>query len=395
MGAAALLVASGCPPGHSPSHVGLDPVWARAQEAGIPVVFHVGGTGDLIDPSLLPQRTADPARLPRRRGELPLGRLHGHPRSAGADAGHDDLRRRARAVPATCASASSSRARSGCRRGRARWSRPSTRSPATRSGCRRCRCARPSTCGARSASRRTRPRTSAGSSSSPAPRSACSRRTTPTSRAVAARSSGSRPRSADTDADAPRALLHEQLPRPHGLGRGRPGRLIRHGGRRRRLRRAGRLARPGHARRHDGRGRTAGRVPRRLPLAVQHRAAPVCGVDLEAERDLPRRPAGRDVRRARAAGRPARHRGRSSAARPATRSTSSSGADGHEGPDGVPLLDALPDRFVGRRVDLVDVGAATTSAWCSPRCAPIVARPRPGPWLTLEQAEVIPPGHPA
>ena len=51
MGAAALLVASGCPPGHSPSHLGLDPVWAAAQEAGIPVVFHVGGTGDLIDPS--------------------------------------------------------------------------------------------------------------------------------------------------------------------------------------------------------------------------------------------------------------------------------------------------------------------------------------------------------
>ena len=51
MGAAALLVASGCPPDHSPSHIGLDPVWARAQEAGIPVVFHVGGTGDLIDPA--------------------------------------------------------------------------------------------------------------------------------------------------------------------------------------------------------------------------------------------------------------------------------------------------------------------------------------------------------
>ncbi len=49
MGAAALLVASGCPPGHSPSHVGLDPVWAQAEEAGIPVVFHVGGTADLID----------------------------------------------------------------------------------------------------------------------------------------------------------------------------------------------------------------------------------------------------------------------------------------------------------------------------------------------------------
>ena len=51
MGAAALLVASGCPKGHSPSHLGLDGVWARAQEAGIPVVFHVGGTGDLIDPA--------------------------------------------------------------------------------------------------------------------------------------------------------------------------------------------------------------------------------------------------------------------------------------------------------------------------------------------------------
>ena len=51
MGAAALLIASGCPAGHSPSHLELDAVWARAQEAGIPVTFHVGGTGDLIDPS--------------------------------------------------------------------------------------------------------------------------------------------------------------------------------------------------------------------------------------------------------------------------------------------------------------------------------------------------------
>jgi predicted TIM-barrel fold metal-dependent hydrolase len=48
-GAAALLVASGCPPGHSPSHRRLDPVWRQAEEAGLPVVFHVGGTGDLID----------------------------------------------------------------------------------------------------------------------------------------------------------------------------------------------------------------------------------------------------------------------------------------------------------------------------------------------------------
>jgi predicted TIM-barrel fold metal-dependent hydrolase len=49
-GAAALLVASGCPPRYSPSHLDVDRVWAQAQEAGIPVVFHVGGTGTLIDP---------------------------------------------------------------------------------------------------------------------------------------------------------------------------------------------------------------------------------------------------------------------------------------------------------------------------------------------------------
>ncbi len=48
-GAAALLVASGCPPRYSPSHTDLYPVWEQAQDANIPVVFHVGGTGDLID----------------------------------------------------------------------------------------------------------------------------------------------------------------------------------------------------------------------------------------------------------------------------------------------------------------------------------------------------------
>jgi predicted TIM-barrel fold metal-dependent hydrolase len=47
-GAAALLVASGCPAQHSQSHLALDRVWAQAQDAGLPVVFHVGGTGDLI-----------------------------------------------------------------------------------------------------------------------------------------------------------------------------------------------------------------------------------------------------------------------------------------------------------------------------------------------------------
>ncbi len=50
LGCRALLVASACPRRHSPSHIGLDPVWARAQEARIPVVFHVGGGGRLLDP---------------------------------------------------------------------------------------------------------------------------------------------------------------------------------------------------------------------------------------------------------------------------------------------------------------------------------------------------------
>jgi predicted TIM-barrel fold metal-dependent hydrolase len=50
-GAAALLVASGCPPSFSPSHVDLFSVWAQAEEAGVPIVFHVGGTGELIDPN--------------------------------------------------------------------------------------------------------------------------------------------------------------------------------------------------------------------------------------------------------------------------------------------------------------------------------------------------------
>ncbi len=43
MGAAALLIASNPPRHHSPSHVGFDRVWAQAQEAGVPIVFHVGG----------------------------------------------------------------------------------------------------------------------------------------------------------------------------------------------------------------------------------------------------------------------------------------------------------------------------------------------------------------
>ena len=43
MGAKALMVPSWCPQNHSPSHVDLFPVWSMAQEAGLPILFHVGG----------------------------------------------------------------------------------------------------------------------------------------------------------------------------------------------------------------------------------------------------------------------------------------------------------------------------------------------------------------
>jgi predicted TIM-barrel fold metal-dependent hydrolase len=49
-GCKALMIASACPANHSPSHIALDRVWAQAAEARIPVVMHVGGTGQLLSP---------------------------------------------------------------------------------------------------------------------------------------------------------------------------------------------------------------------------------------------------------------------------------------------------------------------------------------------------------
>lgn len=51
MGCKALLVPSRCPKTHSPSHIALDRVWAQAEEAGLPIVFHVGGGGPLLSPA--------------------------------------------------------------------------------------------------------------------------------------------------------------------------------------------------------------------------------------------------------------------------------------------------------------------------------------------------------
>ena len=43
LGAKALVVPSRHPPGFSASHRELDPLWAVAQDAGVPILFHVGG----------------------------------------------------------------------------------------------------------------------------------------------------------------------------------------------------------------------------------------------------------------------------------------------------------------------------------------------------------------
>ncbi len=43
LGCKGLVIPSVAPPGHSPSHTALDPLWALAQEAGLPILTHVGG----------------------------------------------------------------------------------------------------------------------------------------------------------------------------------------------------------------------------------------------------------------------------------------------------------------------------------------------------------------
>lgn len=43
LGCKAIVIPSRCPPEHSPSHIELDPLWATIADAGLPVLFHVGG----------------------------------------------------------------------------------------------------------------------------------------------------------------------------------------------------------------------------------------------------------------------------------------------------------------------------------------------------------------
>lgn len=43
LGCRGLIIPSKCPLQHSPTHLELEPLWALAQEAGVPILFHVGG----------------------------------------------------------------------------------------------------------------------------------------------------------------------------------------------------------------------------------------------------------------------------------------------------------------------------------------------------------------
>ncbi|MEM7020053.1 MAG: amidohydrolase family protein [Pseudomonadota bacterium] len=43
MGCKGLIIPSRCPPGHSPSHTAFEHLWSLAEEAGVPILFHVGG----------------------------------------------------------------------------------------------------------------------------------------------------------------------------------------------------------------------------------------------------------------------------------------------------------------------------------------------------------------
>ena len=169
MGAAALLVASGCPPTHSPSHIALDSVWAAASEARIPIVFHVGGTGQLIDPNYfnngLPVppdfhggdenfRSVDYMGIPGPPAQTLAtmifdGVFERFPESA---------RRRDRAGSDLGAVVDAADG-GGFRRVR----------PPRGSTARRCRCDPANTCAARCASRHIPPKTSVGSSSKPGP----------------------------------------------------------------------------------------------------------------------------------------------------------------------------------------------------------------------------------
>ena len=66
VGVKALLVSWDCPKNHATSHVALDAVWGQAQEARIPIVFHVGLAERVLPPAHKKQWVTLCSRLSRR-----------------------------------------------------------------------------------------------------------------------------------------------------------------------------------------------------------------------------------------------------------------------------------------------------------------------------------------
>ena len=97
-GVAAVWVPSDAPGDFSPTHVDLDPVWARLAEAGVPFVLHVGG-GKLLPKAFHNNGRPRPEGLARRRREPAVQGLPGPAPLARALPRLHGARRGLRALP--------------------------------------------------------------------------------------------------------------------------------------------------------------------------------------------------------------------------------------------------------------------------------------------------------
>ncbi len=94
LGCKALLIPSRCPPGTSPSHVGFEPLWSLAQEARLPIVFHVGGE-EKLPADYFNNGSAQGEGFSRRRGEFHFFKFHADSAFGANHARRADHRRRA------------------------------------------------------------------------------------------------------------------------------------------------------------------------------------------------------------------------------------------------------------------------------------------------------------
>ncbi len=99
-GCGAILVPSHPPRTHSPTHPDLDGVWARLQDAAVPLMLARRRGRTTATTELPRERTTQADGLPRRRREHPVEGLHGPAQPARDLHRRDGARRRVREVPA-------------------------------------------------------------------------------------------------------------------------------------------------------------------------------------------------------------------------------------------------------------------------------------------------------